>query len=212
MSSKVANRWQKHSYRCMLMWAIQLLLQSAHLSKLWRRHLAYKRKWKRHALVIDSSTEVVIGTAAVLAVPWGGCRNTNDKGETYTQRGKERLKKKEGMICIYPANAHSHTHMHKYSHTLPCRLKQRQLPGLCVSVSGGRWDCRSDPRSPHPAVQYAPHTGYTGARMADRTKRSSCMLEKKSHTYLHTHTHRLPTLAKNPPQCLLCLCIAAPFQ
>lgn len=103
------------------------------------------------AMVIDNGTEVVIGTAAVLAVPQGGTLMTRER---HARKRKKRekpngKKKEEGMICIYPANAHAHNHTRthtptkknnekKRAHTLPCRLKQRQLPGLCVCASGGR--------------------------------------------------------------------------
>lgn len=66
------------------------------------------------AMVIDNGTEVVIGTAAVLAVPQGETLMIRERHACGGRKGRSRIKKKEGMICIYPANAHAHRHTHTY--------------------------------------------------------------------------------------------------
>lgn len=68
------------------------------------------------AMVIDNGTEVVIGTAAVLAVPQGGTLMTRERHARRGRKGRSRMEKKkeEGMICIYPANAHARNHTHTY--------------------------------------------------------------------------------------------------
>lgn len=68
------------------------------------------------ALVIDSSTEVVIGTAAVLAVPRGRCRSANDKGEHIHTEGKRETEGK-GRDDLYLPCKYTQTHTNTHRHT-----------------------------------------------------------------------------------------------
>lgn len=171
-------------------------------------------------MVIDNGTEVVIGTAAVLAVPQGETLMIRERHACGGRKGRSRMEKKGGNDLNLPCEC-TRTDTHTYpkqkikikkasAHSSLQAKTEAVARAVCLCKW---WAVRSQVRptqSPFSRTVCSTHWLHRGQN--GRRNKEELMHALKGKTHTHISTHKLLPLTKKSTSRPFSLCFAAPFQ